>query len=205
MSVMKGFKVLKIKEHENRKNIIRESAIQLLNEKLAHEISMRDIAERAGISQSSIYRYYQSQEDLFVEILIEHVGKVGHRLVSEAQNENKTVEEFAINFIDRIFENDAFLQIAGNFMIRGWRNAKIFEKYTAFEKAFMNLLSRVIRNSDIDDKDQKFTKAFLSAVLGIAIALRNNPGLTLAQKRKTMYTFSEMLIQHQFTLELNSS
>lgn len=197
----KGFKALKEEEREKRKEIIRNATIQLLDEKLFHEISMREIAEKAGISSASIYRFYPSQEDLFVEILIENVSEEGQRFVSEIENENKTIEEIAFFFIDKIFEKDAFLQIAGNFMVRGWSDVKLMEKYMAFESSFRNLISPVITNSGIEDKDQKFTKAFFSAIIGLAISLRNDPELDMDQKRKTMYSFSKMLIQNQFTIE----
>ena len=205
MSDNKGFKALKEKEREERKKIIRESTIKLLDEKPVYEISMREIAEKAGISMASIYRFYPSQEDLFVEILIENVSEEGQQLVSEIEKKGETVEEFALNFIDRIFENDAFLQIAGNFMVRGWGDVKSMEKYKAFEKFLRNLLSQIIVNSGMDDENQKFTKAFLAAILGISISLRNDTELTLDQKRNTMYSFAKMLIRNQFTIEFDSS
>ncbi|MEZ4549072.1 MAG: helix-turn-helix domain-containing protein [Desulfobacterales bacterium] len=54
-----------------RKQLIIKAANGTFEEKSFHEIGMRDIAVKAGVSAASIYRYFPSRDDLFVEALIQ--------------------------------------------------------------------------------------------------------------------------------------
>ena len=59
-----SFKNLREDERETRKSIILDSAVRLFNEKIFHQVGMRDIAAEAGISAATIYRYFPSRDDI---------------------------------------------------------------------------------------------------------------------------------------------
>ena len=54
---------------ENRKLIIRE-ALKLFSEKGFAAVSMRDLAESAGISVSTIYHYYENKQALVRDMIV---------------------------------------------------------------------------------------------------------------------------------------
>ena len=62
------FAELKEKEKLARKQIVIESALALFAKKPFYEVGMREVADEAGISPATIYRYFPSQEELFNEV-----------------------------------------------------------------------------------------------------------------------------------------
>ncbi|WP_067837102.1 TetR/AcrR family transcriptional regulator [Amphibacillus sediminis] len=58
---------------EARKQLIREQIIQslydLLKEKRWDELSSNDICKKAAISKRTLYRYFQSQDDMYLELV----------------------------------------------------------------------------------------------------------------------------------------
>ena len=60
------------------KQLLRQSLIDLLNDKSIHKISVREICDRAQVNRSTFYKYYGSQYDLFKEMedeVLEHVDR----------------------------------------------------------------------------------------------------------------------------------
>lgn len=53
------------------KKLLQESLIELMKEKTLHEISIKKICENADVNRTTFYRYYNSQYDLYNEILAE--------------------------------------------------------------------------------------------------------------------------------------
>ena len=54
---------------ENRKELIIQEALKLFSEKGFAAVSMRDLAESAGISVSTIYHYYESKQALAQDMI----------------------------------------------------------------------------------------------------------------------------------------
>ena len=54
---------------ENRKELIVGEALKLFSEKGFAAVSMRDLAESAGISVSTIYHYFESKQALVREMI----------------------------------------------------------------------------------------------------------------------------------------
>ena len=75
-----AFMKLREDEREIRKTLIMEAALKLFETKLFHEIGMREIAKEAGVSAATIYRYFPSRDDLFIEALIQDVNNIEKQL-----------------------------------------------------------------------------------------------------------------------------
>jgi AcrR family transcriptional regulator len=68
------------------KQLLRQSLIDLLNEKSIHKISVREICDRAEVNRSTFYKYYGSQYDLFQEMEDEILRQVSNHLSTELTN-----------------------------------------------------------------------------------------------------------------------
>lgn len=53
----------------SKKNNIIKSATRLFSDKSFHDVTMDEIAERAKVSKGTLYRYFSSKENLYLEIL----------------------------------------------------------------------------------------------------------------------------------------
>lgn len=62
------------------KQLLRDSLIELMKEKSLHEISIKSICENADVNRTTFYRYYNSQYDLYDEILAEISDKIRSKI-----------------------------------------------------------------------------------------------------------------------------
>ena len=68
---------------------ILEEATRLFVARGYHGISMREIAERVGVSKAGLYYHFKDKEDLFLAILTENLD-ITERLAAQAQREQPT-------------------------------------------------------------------------------------------------------------------
>ncbi len=54
---------------DHKRKLILETARQIFREKGFKDVTMKDIAERAGISRGGLYLYFPSTEEIFLEVL----------------------------------------------------------------------------------------------------------------------------------------
>ena len=59
---------------EKNKRKIERAALQLFTRKGFHGTTVREIADKAGISMGKLYIYYETKEDIFID-LVHHLGR----------------------------------------------------------------------------------------------------------------------------------
>lgn len=62
------------------KKLLADSLIELMKEKSLHEISIKKICENADVNRTTFYRYYDSQYDLYNEILDDMCSEIKARI-----------------------------------------------------------------------------------------------------------------------------
>lgn len=121
---------MKTREREDRKNLIIDAAEHVFASKAFDKVSMREIAEQAGIATSSIYTYFPTQESLFLDAVL----RDSNRLLDEIQrmiDESGSVSniESAIDaFIEFISRNDSYYRMMVVFMTQGNLTAESMNK-----------------------------------------------------------------------------
>ena len=73
MTDQSTFMRLREDEREVRKALIMEAAMKLFEEKLFHEIGMRDIAKEAGVSPASVIVHFKNKTALLEVTLYEEI------------------------------------------------------------------------------------------------------------------------------------
>lgn len=58
-----------------REKILR-SARKVIANKGFHSAGIKEIAEKAGIAQGTLYLYFKNKEDLYIEFLLDLAGKI---------------------------------------------------------------------------------------------------------------------------------
>lgn len=92
MNTESKFAELKEKEREARKQIIIDSALALFAKKPFYEVGMRDVADEAGVSPATLYRYFPSQEELFVEAFIQDISAVSLEFENMVKNDQQQLK-----------------------------------------------------------------------------------------------------------------
>jgi AcrR family transcriptional regulator len=189
------FEQLREDEREVRKRLIIEAAMELFEEKSFHEIGMRDIALKAGVSAASIYRYFPSRDDLFVEALIRDINNIEKRLRDRVEN-GGNMEELAIAVVDYLVENEATFQMMVHFMIRGELNPQALKKFNSVQRYFLKMFSKVVEQTDGSEQFRLNAQAFFASLAGVVLTYRNYPGRTAEEKRKAIHRLA-LMIMHQ--------
>jgi len=193
------FKQLREDEREVRKQLIIKAAMELFEEKSFHDIGMRDIAVKAGVSAASIYRYFPSRDDLFVEALLQDINNIEQRLQQRIDS-GDSVEDLAIAVVDYFIDNEATFQMMCHFMIRGELNPQALKKFNGVQRYFLKMFENVINQMEGAENLRLNTQAFFASLAGVVLTFRNYPGRTADEKRRAMHKLA-LLIMHQSAID----
>ncbi|HMA86722.1 MAG TPA: TetR/AcrR family transcriptional regulator [Desulfosalsimonadaceae bacterium] len=193
------FKQLREDEREVRKQLIIKAAMELFEEKSFHDIGMRDIAVKAGVSAASIYRYFPSRDDLFVEALLQDINNIEQRL-QERVDKGESIEDLGIAVVDYLIDNEATFQMMCHFMIRGELNPQALKKFNGVQRYFLKMFENVINQMEGAENLRLNTQAFFASLAGVVLTFRNYPGRTAEEKRRAMHKLA-LLIMHQSAID----
>lgn len=74
---------------ENVKDIILDAALELFGEKTLNEISLAEIARKAGVSKGTLYYHYKSKTDILLDITNRYLDEQWDDLIKWTENKEK--------------------------------------------------------------------------------------------------------------------
>lgn len=93
---------------------IMDSAVRLFSENGFDGVSMRQIAEAAGVSKANIYHHFQSKEALYLAIIRQSAGRLT-RLIENLEegrgNFDQRLRQFAHAHLEHVFENSMTVRL----------------------------------------------------------------------------------------------
>ncbi|GLC31802.1 TetR/AcrR family transcriptional regulator [Clostridium omnivorum] len=81
-----------VKKSYVKKDKVIEAAIKVVSEKSVEEATVREIAERAGVTTGTIYHYYKNKEELLYDV-INHSVHFIYKITEVKEAKTKTQEE----------------------------------------------------------------------------------------------------------------
>jgi len=174
-------KQLRETEREARKDLILEAVLNLFEEKPFDEIGMRDIAAEAGVSPAAIYRYFPSQEELFMEAFLKDLGSIGKAFDEDLAEAAKDLpadplEELAQSIVNHLIDNEATFQMMSYLMIKGNMPEYLLSRFQALQLALVDKIIAVLAVAGIEDPDRTISHAYIGAIMGVLMTFRNYPG-----------------------------
>ena len=171
------FAELKEKEKETRKQIVVESSKALFAKKPFYEVGMREVAEEAGISPATIYRYFASQEELFHEAFIQEIDKASTAFKDMVQKEEPAgIEDFALAFVDLLIENESTFQMMTYLMLKNNLTNPVLGRFDSVTKIFFDLFEQLlIKNGAKAGSVRLYAHSFIASLAGILMTFRNYP------------------------------
>lgn len=191
-----AFMKLREDEREIRKSLIMEAALKLFETMLFHEIGMRDIAKEAGVSAATIYRYFPSRDDLFIEALIQDMNNIEKRLEQDVADGNTSIESLGVAVVDYLIDNEATFQMMCHFMIRGGINPRVMNKFNAVQIYFLNMYDEILKKAGVAEDAKYFTHAFFASLTGVVMTFRNFPSKDKEEKRKHMHSLALLIMNN---------
>ncbi|MCP4113511.1 MAG: TetR/AcrR family transcriptional regulator [Desulfobacteraceae bacterium] len=184
---MSAFNKLKENEREARRDIIINATMKLFEKKPFHEIGMRDIALEVDIAPASIYRYFPSRDELFVETLIQDIKKVEYQFEKRIEEGNPSTKELAVSFVDYLLDHEATFQMMSHFMIKREIKPDTLEKYNIAQRYLLRMFDNVLAGGGAKGNVRFFSHAFFASIAGIVMTFRNYPGRGKEEIRKHMH------------------
>lgn len=115
------------------KMLLKKSLIELMHEKSIHEINIKDICLGADINRSTFYRHYNTQFELYDEVLEDITNDISEIYVS-CMGEVNSTNKFLVEVLKYIESNrDTFLVI-----LSGKSNVSMGETFNRFTSRFIS-------------------------------------------------------------------
>ncbi|MCP3876509.1 MAG: TetR/AcrR family transcriptional regulator [Desulfobacteraceae bacterium] len=171
------FAELKEREKEARKQIVVESTLALFAKKPFYEVGMREVADEAGISPATIYRYFPSQEELFHEAFIQDISSASKEFKTMVlKDKPASIEEFAIKFVDHLIENESTFQMMTYLMIMDDLANPVMGKFDSVTKIFFDLFEQLLVRHGVKNANARLLSySFIASLAGILMTFRNYP------------------------------
>jgi AcrR family transcriptional regulator len=165
-------------EREFRKKLITEAVRKILIDKGRENISMREIAGEVGLSPASLYSYFESQDEIFLEVFLNDLEKI-HVLLNDDQDINRLgAERSAVEKLGRTFNyligNKTTLQMIGFFMSEKSIPVHAQNKIERLKKDINNHVINLLKVFGIQNPDNSLAQAFFASILGSVILFGNS-------------------------------
>jgi AcrR family transcriptional regulator len=171
------FAELKEKEKLARKQIVVDSALALFAKKPFYAVGMREVAEEAGISPATIYRYFPSQEELFHEAFLQAIASASKAFKAMVQKDKPaSIEEFAIFFVEHLIENESAFQMMTYLMLKDNLANPVMGKFDSVTKIFFDLFEQLlVKHGAKNETARLYSHSFIASLAGILMTFRNYP------------------------------
>ncbi|GAB6095501.1 hypothetical protein JCM14469_17530 [Desulfatiferula olefinivorans] len=188
------FSKLKEGEREARKEILIDAALDLFNKKPFDEIGVRDIAAAVGVSPASMYRYFPSREDLFVEAFIKDLTTIEQWLEKTMEGPGEfTMESFATALVSHLLKSEPTFQMMSYLMIKGKMSPDLLKRYNEVQRSLLNKIDAVIEKAGFHTGNRLFSHVLYASLNGIMMTFRNYPGRSRADIEKHVHRLAAML------------
>ena len=176
----RSFQTLRKYGREKRKQLIINAGCKLLSEKNVRSISMKDIADEVGITPSSIYRYFESQDQVFQEIVLYNLAHIESMMkinldVHTDSSERDAMDRFA-DLVKKIMAHERTLQAIMLFISERNLPDKIREKTIPIWQKLNHHIAIFLKGIGIEDPDAAVTYAVLASIIGAVVIYSQGPG-----------------------------
>jgi AcrR family transcriptional regulator len=146
-----GLEERRHREREARKNAILKAARKLSFEKGFKSVTVDSIAKKAELSKGAIYLYFNSKEDIYVQILLREIDKF-RSFLSDILNSGSTasdmLKKFSTIYTDAFLSDRELFRIFTSFMLHtGEMNftEKIADRLMAATLATTDIIEQIFR------------------------------------------------------------
>ncbi|MDT8273347.1 MAG: TetR/AcrR family transcriptional regulator, partial [Desulfomonilia bacterium] len=171
----------------NRKTLIINAAERVFARKPFDQVTMRDIAEEAGITPTAIYRYFSDKQDLYAEAYIKSNNRLLEKLLTVVENSGDlNLETIAMTTIDHFVNEEQNLKMRAHFMIDDSLSDELLQKLTENTKFFVDKIESHIKKFSNHPDTRVIALTFFAALNGVMLTFRKRPGKTKDDSMKVI-------------------
>jgi len=188
---MSTFLKFKKAEQTHRREYLIECAARLFDKMTFSEVGMRQIAREANISPASIYRYFPSQEDLYVETLFFKLANIRWQVSKRSQDDRFLEKKIAEATLSFFLTNEAAFQIICHFMVKENIGKSAQERFKKLKKYLTQSFNQLVSYSKKSTNKELVSDTIIATLIGLLIVAKNRPDFT----RKNAMQISAIPIQ----------
>jgi len=193
MARKSAFEKFRETEREIRREYIIDSAMALFEIIPFHKIGMRDIAEEAGVSAASIYRYFSGRDDLFAEALLLNVADIRQRVKNRTRKNRLSFEELGELAVNYFLEHETTFQLLCHFMIKKDISSNAKRKFNLAQCKFLNAYETLIERNRSTEDIRELLESFFAALIGVVLTFRNYPGKNQTEIKALMHHHARII------------
>lgn len=170
---------LKEQERETRKNLILDAAERVFATKPYDKVSIKEIADEAGMAPSSIYTYFTGQETLFLDASIRETDILTQKfrdIIARPASPEERLGLAIDAFVDYIARNESYFRMQVLFMTHGSLTEESLERMNAAMREAFSVLDGLFTGLRFRGKVRKLTHFLFAALNGILVTYRKLPG-----------------------------
>jgi len=180
--------------NESREHILKV-AFKLFLQKNFKEVTMREIVEKTGLSKGAFYHYFESKEQLFLEIMNHYFSNVMNADFSKYSHES--LWQFCADYLDDLLQkmdaatdenkdlnvNFYFLIFDALKMLPDFKE-RIFEQQEQELKSWKKIIKIARKKGEIKSEmsDEQIAKFFIYSNDGVGIRLMTDGSITKMRK-----------------------
>lgn len=184
---------LKAEERKMRQEIIVNAAREVFGQKTYDKASMAEIAKTAGIAKSSIYTYFNSQEELYARIAYMDACEFIDDLRNRIQKSDAPLEVCIAYFLAYYIEHTAQWRMITHFALHGNKEMGAVEQLNEIGRRLMDVFDTVFKGMGCGRDSRLMAHTLFSCLSGILIAFRNYPGRTEEERVSHMKRIGTMV------------
>jgi AcrR family transcriptional regulator len=171
------FSKLREQQRETRKNLIIDAAEMVFMKKHFNEVSIRKIAKEAGITPTSIYRYFPDKQHLFCAAYERDAQKL-LKVVAEAIGDGKElkIEELSMKYIEFFRKYSQSFKILANFTIDEAISEDCTIMVNLVTRPIIDQVERYFKNFQPDIDARVLARSYFAAINGVLISYQKYPG-----------------------------
>ncbi len=98
-------------QKEQRRAAILEAARELFRDRPIAEISIGEVAQRAGVAKGSVYRYFTTKEEVFLALLVRELDEWFDALALALEGQRAEIAAVAARVVDTLRTRDTLLRL----------------------------------------------------------------------------------------------
>lgn len=160
------------KIREERRRQILEAARQVLSQKGFDATNVSDVAAAAGVSQGTVYHYFDSKDDLFMAVFEEWLTTCAYQGYAESALTADTAADrlraFARTGAQMMIDSAEFLPVQMEFWSHMLRNEAIRERFRLIFAELRSFLGQIIQ-AGMDSGEFRPADAEVLAAIAFAV------------------------------------
>ena len=177
---------LRQEQRAARRELILSAARDLFAEKDFRSVTAREIARRAGVSPGTLYLYYKTLDELFLDIFFAGAQEITERLDRELNLEGGcSIARLCHLYVDFLNTNMTFYQMMGHFMLGGNLSSGATDRLDPVMSGLLDRVERILAPWGGAPRERRLkAHALFSSLNGVMISYARYPGRSSEETRR---------------------